>query len=123
LGVKLSIKAELAYSFADATQIIANIEASHTSDQSVLSETLDFQPPVKILSDKSPYGDRRIRASLSDEFLLSEIEAGEDAEALHLGVGRRSDAVEFANRQRLDETRPPLDFGVRMQPNEPKPFA
>jgi hypothetical protein len=35
--VKLSIKAELAYSFADATQIIANIEASHTSDQSVLS--------------------------------------------------------------------------------------
>jgi len=65
LAVKLSIKAELAYSFADATQIIANIEASHTSDQSVLSETLDFQPPAKILSDKSPYGDRRIRASLS----------------------------------------------------------
>jgi hypothetical protein len=51
--VKLSIKAELAYSFADSTQIIANIEASHTSDQSVLSETLDFQPPAKILSDKS----------------------------------------------------------------------
>jgi hypothetical protein len=45
--VKLSIKAELAYSFADATQIIANIEASHTSDQSVLSETLDFQPPAR----------------------------------------------------------------------------
>jgi hypothetical protein len=44
LAVKLSIKAELAYSFADATQIIANIEASHTSDQSVLTETLDFQP-------------------------------------------------------------------------------
>jgi hypothetical protein len=65
--VKLSIKAELAYSFADATQIIANIEASHTSDQSVLSETLDFQPPAKILSDKSPCGDRRIRASLSGD--------------------------------------------------------
>jgi transglutaminase-like putative cysteine protease len=65
--VKLSIKADLAYSFADATQIIANIEASHTSDQSVLSETLDFQPPAKILSDKSPYGDRRIRASLSGD--------------------------------------------------------
>ena len=48
--MKLSIKAELAYNFADATQIIANIEASHTSDQSILSETLDIQPPAKILS-------------------------------------------------------------------------
>ena len=65
--MKLSIKAELAYRFADATQIIANIEASHTSDQSVLSETFDFQPPAKVLSDKSPYGDRRIRASLSGD--------------------------------------------------------
>ncbi len=57
--MKLSIKAELAYSFADATQIIANIEASRTSDQSILSETLDIQPPAKILSDKTPYGDRQ----------------------------------------------------------------
>jgi transglutaminase-like putative cysteine protease len=63
--VKLSIKAELAYSFANATQIIANIEASHTSDQSILSETLDIQPPAKILSDKTASGDRRIRGSLS----------------------------------------------------------
>ncbi len=30
--MKLSIKAELAYNLVDATQIIANIEASHTSD-------------------------------------------------------------------------------------------
>jgi hypothetical protein len=49
--VKLSIKAELTYQFADATQIIANIEASHTADQSILSETLDIQPPAKVLSD------------------------------------------------------------------------
>ena len=68
--MKLSIKAELASSFASATQIIANIEASHTSDQSVLSETLDFQPPAKILSDKSPHGDRRIRASLSGDVTI-----------------------------------------------------
>jgi hypothetical protein len=60
--VKLSIKAELAYSFADATQIIANIEASDTSDQSILSETLDIQPPAKFLSDKTAYGDRRAGA-------------------------------------------------------------
>jgi hypothetical protein len=56
-----------AYSFADATQVIANIEASHTSDQTVLSETLDIQPQAKILSDKSVSGDRRIRASLSGD--------------------------------------------------------
>jgi hypothetical protein len=65
--VKLSIKAELTYQFADATQIIANIEASHTADQSILSETLDIQPPAKVLSDKTAYGDRRIRASLSGD--------------------------------------------------------
>jgi hypothetical protein len=67
VAVKLSIKAELAYSFADTTQIIANIEASDTSDQSILSETLDIQPPAKFLSDKTAYGDRRIRASLSGD--------------------------------------------------------
>lgn len=55
----------VAYSFPDATQIIASIEASHTSDQSILSETLDIQPPAKVLSDKTAYGDRRMRASLS----------------------------------------------------------
>jgi hypothetical protein len=65
LAVKLSINAELAYSFANATQIIAKIEASHRSDQSIQSEKLDIQPPAKVLSDKSAYGDRRIHASLS----------------------------------------------------------
>jgi transglutaminase-like putative cysteine protease len=70
LAVKLSVNAELAYSFANATQIIANIEASHTSDQSILSETLDIQPPAKILSDKSSYGDRRIRTSLSGDVTI-----------------------------------------------------
>src|ERR1700735_703324 len=67
VAVKLSIKAELTYQFADATQIIANIEASHTADQSILSETLDIQPPAKVLSDKTAYGERRIRASLSGD--------------------------------------------------------
>jgi hypothetical protein len=63
VAVKLSIKAELAYSFADATQIIANIEASDTSDQSILSETLEVQPSAKILSDKSVSGARRKQRS------------------------------------------------------------
>jgi transglutaminase-like putative cysteine protease len=68
--MKLSIKAELVYSFADATQVIANLEASHTSDQVILSESLDIEPPVRMLSDKTSYGDRRIRASLSGEVAI-----------------------------------------------------
>jgi transglutaminase-like putative cysteine protease len=68
--MKVSIKAELVYSFVEATQVIANIEASHTGDQIILSEALELQPPAKILSDKTPYGDRRIRASLSGEVTI-----------------------------------------------------
>jgi transglutaminase-like putative cysteine protease len=63
--MKLSIDAELVYSFANSTQIIASVEASHTTDQIVLSERLDVQPAVQLLRDKSSAGDRRIRASLS----------------------------------------------------------
>src|SRR5271165_4774755 len=54
--VKLSIKAELVYNFAQDTQVIANLEASETSDQTILSESLDVQPPAQILSDKTFYG-------------------------------------------------------------------
>src|ERR1700737_56227 len=56
LAVKLSINAELAYNFANATQIIANIEASHTSDQSVLSERLDIQHRENFLPPKPANG-------------------------------------------------------------------
>jgi transglutaminase-like putative cysteine protease len=65
--MKLSIEAELAYNFANDTQVIANLEASRTSDQIILSESLDIQPPSQILSNTAPYGDRRIRASLSGD--------------------------------------------------------
>jgi transglutaminase-like putative cysteine protease len=68
--MKLSIKAELVYNFAQDTQIIANLEASQTSDQTIVSESLDVQPPAKLLSDKTSYGDRRIRASLSGEVTI-----------------------------------------------------
>lgn len=68
--MKLSIQAELAYSFAQATQVIANIEASHTSDQMVLEESLDIEPPVNVLSDKTPSGDRSIRAAFSGEVTI-----------------------------------------------------
>jgi transglutaminase-like putative cysteine protease len=68
--MKLSIKAELVYQFAQTSQIIANLEASHTGDQMILSESLEIQPPAKLLSDETPYGDRRIRASLSGEVTI-----------------------------------------------------
>src|SRR4030088_98575 len=65
--MKLSIAAELVYTFADATQVIACLEASHTADQTVLSESLAVQPPVQLLRDKSALGNRRIRAALSGQ--------------------------------------------------------
>lgn len=68
--MKLSVQAELTYSFAQDTQIIANIEAAHTGDQMVLTESLDIQPPAHILSDRTPYGDRSIRAAFSGEVTI-----------------------------------------------------
>jgi transglutaminase-like putative cysteine protease len=68
--MKLSIEAELVYNFASDTQIIANLEASRSSDQIILSESLDIQPPTQALSDTTPYGDRRIRTSLSGEVAI-----------------------------------------------------
>ena len=68
--MKLSIEAQLVYNFANDTQVIANLEASRTSDQIILSETLDIQPPTKFLSDTTPYGDRSIRASLSGDVTI-----------------------------------------------------
>jgi hypothetical protein len=63
--MKLSIEAELIYNFANATQVIAKLEASRTSDQVILSELLEIQPPAQVISDTGPHGDRWIRASLS----------------------------------------------------------
>jgi transglutaminase-like putative cysteine protease len=68
--MKLSIKAELIYHFANDTQVIANLQASRTSDQIILSEELDIQPPAQLLSDTTPTGDRSIRASLSGDVTI-----------------------------------------------------
>jgi transglutaminase-like putative cysteine protease len=68
--MRLSIQAELVYSFSEATQIIANIEASHSNDQTILTELLDIRPQTKLLSDETIVGDRRIRASLSGEVTI-----------------------------------------------------
>ena len=68
--MKLSIDAELLYNFTNDTQIIANLEASRTSDQIILSESLDIEPWAKFLSDNTPYGDRSIRTSLSGDVTI-----------------------------------------------------
>ncbi len=68
--MKISIQSELVYGFSDATQVIANIEASHTDDQSILSERLTVEPAADLLRDKSPAGDRRIRACLSGQVTI-----------------------------------------------------
>ena len=68
--MKLSIEAELVYNFANATQVIANLEASRASDQVILSELLDIQPQTRVLSDTSPAGDRRIRAAFSGDVTI-----------------------------------------------------
>ena len=66
--MKLSIEAELLYNFADDTQVIANLEASRTSDQIILSRkrwTSSRRPTF--FPKTTPYGDRSIRASLSGD--------------------------------------------------------
>ena len=68
--MKLLIEAELIYTFVDDTQIIANLEASRTSDQTILSEKLDIKPLTHVLSDITPYGDRQIRASVSGDVTI-----------------------------------------------------
>jgi transglutaminase-like putative cysteine protease len=68
--MKLAIKAELFYTFAPETQVIANIEASHSSDQTVISETLDVQPPIRLRSDKTLGGDRSLRGAFSGEVTI-----------------------------------------------------
>jgi hypothetical protein len=45
--MKPSIDAELVYNFTQDAQIIANLQASRTSDQTILSESLDIQPQAQ----------------------------------------------------------------------------
>ena len=56
--MKLSIEAELVYNFINDTQVIANLEASRTDDQVILSESLAIEPHAHVLCDTSPSGDR-----------------------------------------------------------------
>jgi hypothetical protein len=60
MAMKLSIKVQLKYGFPDETQIIASIEAAHSSDQKIMSETLNVQPPIQLLRDEMSLGRPRL---------------------------------------------------------------
>jgi hypothetical protein len=68
--MKISVKAELVDSFAEATQVIASIEVAHSDDQSAVSEVLDIEPAVNLLRDEMSWGDRKIRASFSGQITI-----------------------------------------------------
>ena len=68
--MKLSVKADLTYSFPPETQVIASIEAARSTDQTIISEALNIQPPVQVLRDEMSWGDRRIRGSLSGQVTI-----------------------------------------------------
>jgi transglutaminase-like putative cysteine protease len=68
--MKLSIETELNYHFSNKAQVIANLEASRSNDQIILSESLNIQPPTRVVSDTAPHGDRSIRASLSGDVTI-----------------------------------------------------
>jgi transglutaminase-like putative cysteine protease len=65
--MRLSVRAELVYSFAEATQVMALIEASCSTDQDIVSESLDLDPASSLVRDTALSGDRRFRACLSGE--------------------------------------------------------
>ena len=60
-----SVGAELVHSFAEATRVMALIEASCSADQDMLGESLDIDPAASLVRDTAPSGDRRFRACLS----------------------------------------------------------
>ncbi len=62
--MKLSIEAELVYNFANDTQIIASLEASRTSDQVILSDSLDILASVQVLSDTTLWRSADMRIAL-----------------------------------------------------------
>jgi len=64
--VKLTVRSELIYEFAPATEIIASIQATISPDQVIASERLQVTPAVQIRNDgPDANGERRFRATLS----------------------------------------------------------
>ena len=69
--MKLNIAVELEYSFKEATQILACIEASRSTDQEILAEELRVAPSSKLFRDKDFAGDRRFRSEVNGLVTIS----------------------------------------------------
>lgn len=66
--MKISVRSELVFDFLSGVDAIVSVQAAHSSDQSVLSETLVIDPPVRIVQDApDERGERRFRATFSGE--------------------------------------------------------
>lgn len=69
--MKLRVSAELRYDFLPGTEAIVAVQAAKSADQTVLSETLTIDPPVKMVLDPpDAYGERRVRARVGGEVRL-----------------------------------------------------
>jgi transglutaminase-like putative cysteine protease len=66
--MRLKLRAELVYDFPTPTEVLASIEAAHSPDQTVLSESLSIGGEPELLRDlEEETGHRRFRALLEGE--------------------------------------------------------
>ncbi|MGO4736576.1 transglutaminase family protein [Bosea sp. 2KB_26] len=69
--MKLLASAQLVYGFFAPTQVIGLIQASHSSDQSIIADELTVSGDVRPITDEAPSGDRRFRTCLSGETTIT----------------------------------------------------
>lgn len=65
--MQLHVRAELGYAFKPGTQVLASIEAARSSDQSILSETLDLGGVNSLRDQDQATGQRTVRAVMEGE--------------------------------------------------------
>jgi len=68
--MRITIQSDLVYDFAEETQVIACIEASRSTDQDILEETLEIEPRAECVSDVDLSGDRRLRTVLAGKVAI-----------------------------------------------------
>lgn len=69
--MKLTASAELVYGFSGPTPVIGLLQASHSSDQTLLADALTISGDVRPVDDETATEDRRFRACLSGETTIS----------------------------------------------------
>lgn len=67
----LNVRAELVFDYREGTDAIVSVQAAHSKEQGVLSETLQITPAVEIIQDNADErGERRFRAHFSGEVTI-----------------------------------------------------